>query len=177
MNEKLYHMVPKDMKGDKLVPLSKLKEMDTDLYIKEISKYKDREHLVEQKIPTLKEATWADVLNFSPVHPAIVQEALAKHGGKLNSDEFFEIDPNLLDKENTTLFLHKYNDVERKLEDDNFIEYNPNQLSLYSELPQSTKDYYEQMEKLGQEPKPYHKIPHILHQGELDIKNIKKIKI
>ena len=177
MNEKLYHMVPKEMKGDKLVPLSKLKELDADLYQKEINKYKGREHLVGQVIPTLKEARWEDVLNFSPVHPSIIQAELDKYGKKLDSNEFFEIDPHLLDKEQTTVFLHKYNDLENKLEDGNFVEYNPNQLSLYSEMSQEVKDYYKKEVTEGKDPRPYHKIPHILHKGEFDISKVKKIKI
>ena len=173
----LYHWVPKDMRGDTLFPLNTLKEKYPDLYEKEASKYVGREEIMQHKLPILN-CLWNDVLHFSAVHPSLIKEALFEAGRTKPFDlEFFEIDPHLLDPENTIVFLYKHTDRKDKLKEENFAKYDPDNIAQYSRMPQETKDYYKEMFAQGKNPLLFHKIPHILFKGNLDTSNIKRISV
>lgn len=173
----IYHLVPKDMQGEVLYPLNTLKHTHPKVYEKEVGKYVGREQLMQQKIPIL-DCLWNDVLHFSAVHPTKVKKALLEAGGTIPFNiEYFEIDPHLLDPENTIVYMDKHNNLIDKFKVGNFAKYNPDNITQYSELPQETKDYYKEMISQDKKPLLYHKVPHILYKGSLDTSKIKKISL
>jgi hypothetical protein len=172
----IYHWVPKDMRGEVLFPLNTLKETEPDLYEREVAKYVGREQIMQDRLPILN-CLWNDVLHFSAVHPSLVKEALFESGRTKPFDlEFYEIDPHLLDPENTIVYLYKNNKREDKLKEDNFAKFNPDDMAQYSAMPIETKDYYKEMYTQGKNPLLFHKIPHILFRGSLDVSKVRKIK-
>ena len=174
MNEgKLYHRVPKDMRDNILLPLSGIKDKHPDLYEKILLKYKGREHFLEDSVPSFY-CDWKDVINFSPVHPSILKEALEKEKGKLPEWEFFEIDPHILNKKDA--IVYKFTNIGDKITKDDFEKYDPNKISQYSEMPQETIDYYKDEIKNGRVPFLFHKIPHVLYKGNIDISDESKVK-
>lgn len=171
----IYHWVPKDLRGNILFPLNILKDTQPDLYEKEAGKYVGREFVMQQRIPVL-DCLWNDVLHFSSVHPSHIKEALIEAGKTPPVDmEFFEIDPHLLNPENTIVYLYKHITMADKLKENNFTKYNPDEIKQYSSLPQETKDYYKETISQGKRPLLFHKVPHILFKGSLDISNLKKV--
>jgi hypothetical protein len=173
----IYHLVPKEMSGEVLFPLNTLKETEPDLYEKESAKYVGREQIMQDKLPILN-CLWNDVLHLSAVHPSLVKEALLEAGRtKSFHSEFYEIDPHLLDPENTIVYLYKNNKRGDKLKEDNFAKYNPDDIAQYSAMPTETKDYYKEMYMQGKNPLLFHKIPHILYRGSLDVSKVRKIKV
>ena len=171
----LYHWVPNDMQGDTLFPLNVLKETHPDLYEREASKYAGRENIMLHQIPFL-DCLWNDVLHFSAIHPSVVKDALLEAGDRAPFDvEFFEVDPHLLNPENTIVYLYKHRDMSGKLEEDNFTKYNPDDIAIYSDMPDETKQYYKEMLSEGKNPLLFHRVPHILYKGSLDTSNIRRI--
>ena len=171
----LYHWVPHNMKGDTIYPLHMLKEIDFETYTKAISKYEGREKLMEYIIPTLN-CRWNDVIHLSAVHPSDVKKALTEAGReKPFALEYFEIDPHQLDPKNTIVYLYKNNHVLEKNVEDNYMEFNPDDIEKYSVIPNDTKEYYAEMLKEGKNPLLYHRIPHILYKGSIDVSKAKKI--
>jgi len=102
----LYHMVPEDMRGTVLHPLNSLKDQHPDLYVAKSAKYENRQHVMEQFLPTL-EAAWNDVLHFTAVNPEELKRALVEAGMEPREMKFYQIDPSLLDPKLTTVYLYQ----------------------------------------------------------------------
>ena len=171
----LYHWVPDNMKGDVLYPLNILKNIDTDIYTAAASKYVGREKVMEQIIPGLN-CLWNDVIHLSAVHPSEIKKALAEAGRKKPfSLQYFEIDPHLLDPQNTIVYLYKNNNVLEKNMEGNFEKFDPDNLDMYSVIPNDTKEYYNKAYSEGKNPLLYHIISHILYKGTIDISKARKI--
>lgn len=175
MKTYLYHRVPDNMQGNILFPLNTLKEIHPDIYEKQAGKYDGREQVMNQQIPIL-DCLWNDVLHFSAVHPSLIREALIA-AGRTNPIrmEVFEIDPHMLDPENTIVYLYQHTNPEDKFKPENLAKYNPEYLEKYSILPEETKEYYKEMVSQDKHPLLFHRVPHILYKGNLDISTLKKI--
>jgi hypothetical protein len=171
----LYHRVPEDMRGTTLHPLNSLKDMHPDLYVEKSAKYKGREHVMEEFIPTLK-AAWNDVLHFTAVHPQELKEALVEAGLHPQEMKFYQIDPKLLDPEKTTVYLYRDNAI-NKVNPNDFAAYEPDTLDQHSSLPAETKAYYKKMAEEGKRPILFVGVPHILHKGSLDISDLPVITV
>ncbi len=131
----LYHMVPEDMQGSVLYPLNSLKGINPGLYLSKASKYKGREEVMKNFIPTL-ECLWNDVLHFSAINPQELKQALVEAGMSPREWKFYQLDPNLLDPKQTTIYLYQEKDDEEKMDPSNFSEYNPEALDEHSVLRQ-----------------------------------------
>ena len=165
----LYHSVSKNLRGNILYPLNVLKEKYPDLYEMQVSKYAGREHVTRQQIPILN-CLWNDVLHFSAVHPSEIKKALIEAGSKFDFNRsYYQINPELLSTKNTIVYLYAHVNNEREMEKENFVSYNPNDIAKFSHMPQATKDYYKEIINKGERPLLYHRIPHILYKGSLDI--------
>jgi hypothetical protein len=172
----LYHMVPDDMEGTMLRPLNALKEPHPDLYVKKAAKYVDRQHVMEQIIPTL-ETAWNDVLHFTAIRPDELKKALIEAGATPREMKFFQVDPTLLDPKLTTIYLYQDKSSEKKMDEESFAAYDPEKLHEYSELSEETKQYYKEMIEKGSNPLLFVGVPHILHKGSLDISNLDVITV
>lgn len=172
----LYHMVPADMQGTVLHPLNSLKDKNPELYLSKAEKYKDREHVMEQFIPTL-ECAWNDVLHFSAINPQELKQALVEAGMEPREMKFYQIDPSLLDPEQTTIYLYQEKASADKMNPKNFAEYNPDTLGEHSVLSQMTKDYYKEKFSKGERPLLFVGVPHILHKGPIDVSDLPVIVV
>jgi hypothetical protein len=79
MSQFLYHFRPKDMVGNILFPLNRLKDAHPDLYLNQIKKYENRSWILNKQIPSLN-CLWNDVLHLSPVNPQIILDSWKKEG-------------------------------------------------------------------------------------------------
>lgn len=171
----LYHMVPEDMKPNQegrqvLYPLNMLKEKFPGLYEVKVQKYnthEKRKGIPERLIPTLENAAWGDVVQLTAIHPKDLKKALIDAGFTPRKFKFYQVDPDLLDPKNTTIYL--YRDGFEKEGEESFSEYNPRQLSEHSVVTEKTKEYYR--EKFSQKERPllFVGVPHIFHKGPIDV--------
>lgn len=172
----LYHMVPENMEGTMLHPLNRLKDSAPHLYLAHAEKYQDRSHIMEKFIPTL-ECAWSDVLHFTAVHPAEIKKALTEAGLQPAEMKFYQIDPRLLDPEQTTIYLYRDASTGTDISEQDFTGFNPNDLDSHASLPNHTKDYYKRMASEGKRPLTFIGVPHILHKGSIDISDLPIITV
>lgn len=91
MQEFIYHMVPNQMVGDKLIPLNSLKTTYPYLYEKYTKKYLDhpeRSKLLQRCIPRLN-CLWNDVIHLLPIHPHYNFNTLSNLGIKTKEEVHF----------------------------------------------------------------------------------------
>lgn len=173
----LYHFVPKDLEGAILYPLNTLKGKYPELYQKKANKYLGREKLMEQKIPILN-CLWNDVLHFIAVHPLKVKNALAEAGKKDMSEwSVYQVDPDMLEAANTVVYLYAHTNEDEHWAESNFAPYHPAEVDKYSVIPQVTRDYYKKMLATEKRPLFFHRIPHILYRGSLNVANLPILKV
>lgn len=163
----LYHQVPKNQQGYILSPLNQLRTSNPELYEMKAAKYKGREHIMERRIPIL-DCLWNDVLYFSPTPPTELKSALLEEGMEDKEWSFYQIDPTLLEPENTVTYLHK--DIGRISvpNDSEFVPFNISDLPELSQIPETTKQYWKDQYQKGVKPLIFLGIPHILYRGTLD---------
>ncbi|MBK8551652.1 MAG: hypothetical protein IPL53_11560 [Ignavibacteria bacterium] len=89
----------------------------------------------------------------------------------------YQVDPKLLTPENTIVYLFAHTDVKDKLIENNFVPYDPDEVSKFSLMPQATKDYYKEMIGDGRQILTYHRVPHIFYKGTLDITYLEIISV
>ncbi|MBC7981444.1 hypothetical protein H7X65_00005 [Candidatus Parcubacteria bacterium] len=172
----LYHRVPDDLEGQTLFPLNTLKEKYPELYDKKVRKYIGREFIQEQIIPTLN-CLWNDVLHLSAIPPKDLKNALVEAGVEVGELNFYQIDPELLNPDNTTVYLYADTSNKVKMELENFAEYIPNEIEQYSPIPKETKEYYKKRIDEGEQPLIYVRVPHILFKGSIDVSNLPIITV
>lgn len=202
-NKFLYHKVPQNMSGTTLHPLSKISENvpnGLEIYDAEKSKYDNtvaRKNLLEKVIPVLKDENgndikWKDVLHMSPIHPSVIRNELNLIRGDINEQrklagleelkelpevEYFEIDPHHLKRESTTIYLNKEEDINKDLPENEFIDFKPENLEIYNQLPEETKEYYKKSIQNGERPFLHYMLPHVLTSEPIDVSNVRKVKI
>jgi hypothetical protein len=170
----IYHAVPEDFVGDKLVPLSEMHHLDRSLKEKYLEKYQGRESILERRIPILN-CLWNDVVQFLPIHPRKIFELQVELGiiPEVPSYTFFRIDISLLEENKTVVFFKSKAGEENvnvaSLADVDFD-------SLQS-IPESTKDYFRSTIGTGELPFNYQFVPHILYRGSVDITEQKIISL
>lgn len=175
----LYHMVPNDMTGDIIYPLNTLKEIKEippELYQSKLEKYANRRQITEQFIPTLK-CAWNDVVHLTAINPVKLKEALVEAGMNPREMKFYQVDPDLLDPDITTIYLYQEHDEKESMHPDNFSNYNPEAIARHSILPDATKAYYREKYQNGEKPLMFVGVPHILHKGPIDVSNFDVIVV
>ena len=171
----LYHMVG-DFRGEELMPLHRLKDKYPQVYKKEIKKYVGREGILKLKVPHLN-CLWNDVLHFTSVHPLKIKKALRKSGIRsFKKWRFFKINPKLLEKDKTMVFLFPENRKKRYLPEA-FVPLKISNLSKYAKINKRTLGYYKKEIKNKRRPLLYYLIPHILYKGILNKKDLEIIEV
>lgn len=163
----LYHIVPSNMEGAVLFPLNRLKEIKPHLFAEHFAKYQGRERITKTAIPLLN-CLWNDVVQFSPVHPRQIRDAMILAGYNWKPMKWLQIDPitaRFTDK-NTAIWLHHQHDV---LQEKDIEPFSVNRLESLSTLPQTTKDYYCEMHLAAKRPLLYKFMPHVFHLGAIEI--------
>lgn len=173
----LYHIVPKNLKGNILYPLNSLKELYPDIYEERLKNYAGRESIMQHWIPILN-CLWNDVLQISAVDPKEVKQALIDAGRDPDFNmTCYQVDPKLLSPKDTIVYLYAHENVKDKLNLENFTAYNPDEVSKYSSMPQATKDFYKERIDEGGRVLLFHRIPHILYKGKLDVRNLNVVTV
>lgn len=171
----VYHMVPKNMSGNYLMPLNRLKDLDENLYAQYNSKYDDhpdRAFLMERKIPVLN-CLWNDAVHFSTLHPHLIYKELKKLDLNLKNDlKFYKIPIDDLEGNDNVLYHYdkKYYDGPESpiaienielLEIDDYVE--------LSRVPEDTLQYFHEEIKNDNRMGMFHFVPHVLSKGKVPV--------
>lgn len=175
--EKLYHIVPRDMEGDIIYPLNRMKETHPEVFEREVGKYRGRESVCEHPIPPLG-CLWNDVVFLSPVHPEKLAEIARALGKSWFSADYFEIDPDIagMSSENTAVSFQL---ATPELEPKRLIiePYDQDILPHVSEVSEAQKEYMKKCADSGEPCFRFLFVPHVLFRGEIDTRQAKKITV
>lgn len=162
----IYHGKPEEMRGNNLIPLNRLLEVDSNLQVKYLEKYKGREEILERKIPLLN-CLWNDVVQLLPLHPLSLFE-LQKHMRlipEIPDYQYFEIDMNILDMSKAVVYFKTAPGEEHAtvkwLKDVSFDE--------LQAIPKATREYYASMAGKDEPVFNYQFVPHIVYRGTVDV--------
>jgi len=164
----LYHAVPEQMNGNKLIPLNQMRFSNPTLHAEYLRKYKGRQEVLQRTIPLL-DCLWNDVVQFLPLHPEKVFGLQIQLGliPKIPAYQFFEIDLAALNPDKTVVYFKtaagEENTEIKWLRDVD--------ITTIQEIPKATLNYYQSLVDTGELPFNYQFIPHVLHKGNVDISN------
>ncbi len=176
----LYHLIPKNLKGDLLLPLNEIKKQDEELYQNHVKKYKGREALMECNIPKLN-CKWNDVIFLLPIHPLKIKKTLSDFGISWEPGDWFEIAPDQLKSMETNGVIYKTKPKEKgnfSIEEDEIFDLNVESLSEAQMITDITLAHYQRY-KEGKEKYlfTFHGIPHILYKGVISVHSLKRISL
>ena len=171
----LYHSVPKDLKGDYLMPLNELKKEHPKIYKKILKEYSDRKNLLKAKIPCLN-CLWNEVIHLTSTNPWELKKAFINAGGKdWNRNKFFKINPKLLDKSKAVIYQSSNTGIRIFKKD--FMEFSLKNIKKLNKVPEKTKRHFRDSLRRNEYSFAFAYTPHILYKGRLKIKDLKIIKI
>ena len=179
--EYVYHMVPREMKGNVLLSLNELKEPYPALYETYTKKYfdtEDRPHLLKKRIPTL-DCLWNDVIFLLPLHPSNVYEGMRKLGIRVKKDVlFYKIPVERLLHNQNAVYLYSKDYYEGPSKDIPSQEIQLIDITHYpacDELPPDTYAYFDESHQKGEPFAMFAYVPHILSKGEISIEGVEII--
>ena len=181
MQKYIYHAVPNEMTGDKLIPLNSLGKIYPHLYQEYSKKYfnhPERPQLLKRQVPKLN-CLWNDVIHFLPLHPNHVYEAIKSLGIKTKEElQFYKIPIQNLKHNKNAIYLYSKENYRGPAEDIKETEINIIDIGEYTEMkkiPTATIEYYTIEKEKGNPFGLYPFIPHLLSLGEVEINGVEII--
>ncbi|TFE02344.1 group-specific protein [Jeotgalibacillus salarius] len=178
----IYHMVPKSMYGETLIPLNKMQDHNKTLYTLHSRKYfdhPDRAKLLGRRIPHLN-CLWNDVVFFLPMHPNYLYEALKKAGMDIPDNiRFFRIPITALSKNQSVIYTYNAKDyqgptAEIRPEEVEFLKLDHYQ--ELTELPEDTLNYFKEQDSKERRFGLFHFVPHVMSHGMVDVSKAEVIE-
>lgn len=178
----LYHMVPKNMKGTILVPLSDLQSISEEKFSYEIKKYDD--HPKRKDLPNriLKKINCRqiEVLHFSPIHPHLMFLGLKSVFPDWNySSMFYEIPISKIEGLPAIKFDMNVTGNYVFGEDEPEVMFDwvtPQNYKILDAVPAEAIEFYKQWRDRGERGAPaMARIPHVMVKGHIDIADCKVI--
>lgn len=172
----IYHMVPKNMDGEILFPLSDLKNHSVKTYEREVKKYDDHPKRKELPKRILKKLNCPqeEVLHFSPIHPHLMFMGLKSIFPDWNySSLFYEIPIERIgslpaiyfDMNKTGSYVFGEDEPEEMFE---II--TPQTYQILTSLPVEALEFYNQWKERGERGAPaMGRIPHVMVRGRVSI--------
>lgn len=162
----VYHGVPETMFGNELVPLNAMRGDMEDIAKLHRQKYDGRESVMQRRIPLLN-CLWNDVVQFLPVDPEKVFSLQVALGllREIPHYRFYKIDISTIALDNTVVYFK-----DTPGEDSAHVKWLQDvDFSDLQTIPPATERYYRTL--LGKDELPFNFqfIPHVLHQGNVDI--------
>jgi len=178
---RLYHLLPDDLRGDMLHPLNRLRDLHPDLYARYTKKYRHRKELMERRVPGLN-CLWNDVLHLSPVSPALIRDAKLEFGlgWPEGGRAVAVIDPQRhgLTPDNTSVWLspaHEKGDVTASVAE--WATYSHAFVMANTHMPEQTLAHYRSSKANGHPTFLFVGIPHVLHRGSIDLRDVEIVRM
>ena len=187
----VWHGVPRDMIGETLVPLDRLRDVDASLHESHKEKYAGREDVLEYRLPLL-DCRFLDTVHCSSVHPHWIYRARREAGFDVPSRSpsgwgtglAFEI-PLARILVNPTLWYswrtpwvngYPHEDVPREPPADEFEMFDPARYSPLTDVPELHRQYLARISQLGGRPLTFVHIPHVLVAGPIDVRGCRVVR-
>ncbi len=162
----IYHLVPKEMRGDHLHPVSRLKLHFPELYRHKRAKREDKRYRHSEVIPYVN-AKWSETLHFFMVDPKKIKDVLAKHGVQ-KSLRVWKIPVQLLRQNRSIIFHGKRGDDWYHMA--NFSSFDKKAVQDYRKLSPAIIDYYKR-HAATDDIDILHPLPQVLFKGSVNIAN------
>ncbi|MFS0783125.1 group-specific protein [Bacillus sp. 1P06AnD] len=177
----VYHIVPKEMKGEVLISLNEIKWIHPELYKTYSKKYfnhPERASLLLRSIPKLN-CLWNDVIFLLPLHPYYIYEALHSLGVSIKKElHFYKIPTEkLMENKNAIYFYNKknYYGPSSDIPDEEVQIIDIKSFQECSSLPSDTLAYFTEEHKKGVNFGMFAYIPHIVSLGTINVKGVNKV--
>jgi hypothetical protein len=181
MQRFVYHMVPEEMIGEKLLPLNALGKIHPPLYEKYTEKYFDhpeRSQLLKKQVPKLH-CLWNDILHFLPLHPHHVYQTLKSLDINTKTElPFFKIPIERLLANQNAIYLYSkehYRGPAAEIAEEEIRLIKIEDYKEMTSIPSDTADYFKNEKDKGKPMGMFHLIPHLLSLGEVDIQGVEII--
>lgn len=172
----LFHTVPDRMVGTVLYPLNELEQVDRAAWERERAKYDGREQVLDVRVPPL-ECLWNDALHLSPVHPGEIVAELRAVGLEPLRSRFFEIDAAALDAARTVVFANRRVSSSDAIDASQWLPFQPAGLPALAGFDEASRRYYRECAEAGRRPLLWGYLPHVLHRGALDTRDLSIIEV
>lgn len=176
MHKYVYHCVPKNLVGNKLYPLNKLRDMIPEAYDFQVKKYNGRTDVMNLVIPHLN-CLWNDVLHFLPFHPNKIYKSLVEFFPDISERpnyEFFKIPISDLDTSKAALFLFT-SEKDRNYDENICAPYDSFRMTCETDVSEVQAKYYREKMELGEKPLLFARTTHFLLNDEIDICDVEKV--
>jgi len=170
----VYHRVPGNLVGGALYPLNHLARVHPEAAELHRAKYAGREAVTQARIPPL-ECLWNDVLMFSPIHPALLLEALRDSGRIVPTQRWYEVDASLLEPERTTLFAGPLERTDTFSSDD-YLDFTPENLQAHCTASERTLERLRQALP-GARVMMFADVPHVFYRGTLEVAKLRELEL
>jgi hypothetical protein len=172
----LYHVKPKTVWGDNLVPLNELRYDQPELYRQAFQKYVGREELTKVKFPILN-CLWNDVIHFCPIHPTVIRKALSNFNSTYPDVVWLRF-PVIVFKEIPALYFDDSPSEWNGNYNFNLNCFRPFEVDSYRELHEvsdATLAYYKNQFDKGKKPLLFNGVQHILVKASLPFRYAEEI--
>lgn len=165
---RVYHILPNHFVGSILYPFNQLREALPDVYLEQATKFRGHDDLLQYQIPVL-DCYWNDLLHLSAIHPAQIRGAMEASGMIWRMAEWFEIDVQELDlnESNAAIFTAPFR-LQGPMDDQDFIPFTIERLQMLTSIPQQSYEYFNHAKAYDERPFLFSYIPHVLYRGTLD---------
>lgn len=103
--------------------------------------------------------------------PKPLKDALLKAGRPgWRPMSFYQIDPASLDTTLTTVYRYD-REKDGPVQAEDFSPFDPQQFDQYATIPPATEAYYTRLYTAGKKPLLFHRVPHILYKGPINVTN------
>lgn len=163
----LYHVMPPELVGDRLMALSELRGISPLTYAAQARKYAGREIVTARHIPQLG-CFWNDVLHLSPVHPEQIRDAMRSAGHTWMVKRWAVIDAERagLTPDNAAIWLYpKHLPGGQGYSPEDCIPYDQATVRTLTSLPAATSTYYRECSQQARPPLVFARVPHVLFKG------------
>lgn len=175
MQSYVYHMVPREMVGQELMPLNRLGAMYPDLYERYAKKYFDhpeRPKLLMKEIPQLN-CLWNDVVHFLPIHPSHLYKALTELDIETKENlMFYQIPIQKLAANQNAMYLYskeRYNGPAGAIAAEDIILLSLHDYRELEQLPAATIDYFQTEKGKGKNFGLFAYVPHLFSLGNVNV--------
>ena len=172
----VYHLIPKQVQGEILYPLNRLRKIAPILAATYAKKYVGREAILERRIPPLN-CLWNDVLMFCPVHPRDIVQTFQEEGYTVKPRRWFEVPLSRFELENTAVYFPKnrsfgsFTRVEDQFTLLSGVDFEP-----LTKQTDELCDHIQQARSENRKPFMFMGLPHILYKGSLPLDGIEIVE-
>jgi hypothetical protein len=165
----LYHFIPEPFIGNSLIPLNNM-DKSSELYKKNVQKYKDREDLLEIQVPILN-CKWNDVVHFSAIDPILIAKEILKINPeqKFKKAQYFKIHVNQIINKYDAVVFDRPNrgDFGSQIGNNEFVELLQETYQELTSVRKSTIEYWKEAKEKNRPLLWFMHVPHVLVMGEV----------